>query len=117
MSDHDTATGHEEQHEHHGASRGMYILIGVFLTVVTVFEVFAPAVFSDGLELRPSPVLILALMGFAVVKAGLVAAFYMHLKYDSRSYTGIMAMATVVIAYFLWLLTFVGSGLGFDAGF
>lgn len=109
---------HDEDHdEHHGASRGLYLAIGVFLTVVTVFEVFAPRLLSNGLELRPQPSLILVLMGFAFVKAGLVGAFYMHLRYDSRSYTNIMIMASVVIAYFLWLLTFVGSGLNFNAGF
>jgi caa(3)-type oxidase subunit IV len=109
---------HDEAHEeHHGASRGLYLAIGVFLTVVTVFEVFAPRLLSNGLELRPQPALISVLMAFAFVKAGLVAAFYMHLRYDSRSYTNIMIMATVVIAYFLWLLTFVGSGVNFNAGF
>jgi caa(3)-type oxidase subunit IV len=109
---------HDEAHEeHHGASRGLYLAIGVFLTVVTVFEVFAPRLLSNGLELRPQPALISVLMAFAFVKAGLVAAFYMHLRYDSRSYTNIMIMATVVIVYFLWLLTFVGSGVNFNAGF
>ncbi len=112
---HDGAAAAE--HEHAGASRAMYIGIGVVLAAVTGFEILVPGMMSDGLDLRPPLRLILALMGFAVVKAGLVAAFYMHLRYDSRSYTALMIMAAIVVSYFLWMLTFVGSGLNFNAGF
>lgn len=99
---------------HAGAGNRTYILIGVLLTVVTVAEVFAPGLLARGDELRPSAGLIFWLLVFAFVKAGLVAAFYMHLRYDSRWYTAVMALAVVLITYFLWLLTFGGSGFGFD---
>lgn len=90
----------------HGPGVPLYVGIGVVLTVVTVFEVFAPGILSDGLDLRPPLSLVLTLLGLAFVKAGLVAAFYMHLRYDSRVYTTVMILASIVVTYFLWLLTF-----------
>lgn len=110
MTTHDTT----QEDAHAGAGNRTYILIGVALAVVTVFEVFAPGLIADGSELRPTPTLIVTLMAFAFVKAGLVAAFYMHLRYDSGWYTAVMALAVILITYFLWLLTFGGSGFGFD---
>jgi len=90
----------------HGPSVLLYVLIGLVLAGVTVFEVFLPAVLSNGVELRPTLRLVLPLLGLAFVKAGLVAAFYMHLRYDSRIYSIVMLLASLVVTYFLWLLTF-----------
>lgn len=101
---HDDSAAHAAPH--HGPGVGLYVGIGVVLTAVTVFEVFAPGLLSDGLDLRPTVSLIVTLLGLAFVKAGLVAAFYMHLRYDSRVYTTVMFLASLVTVYFLWLLTF-----------
>jgi hypothetical protein len=45
--------------------------------------------------------LVLALLAAAFLKAGLVMAYYMHLKEDSRVYAGIVLLAAVVLGYFL----------------
>ena len=102
------------EHGHEGPGVRTYWIIGVALAVATVFEVFAPSLIAEGTELRPSGSLILTLLAFAFVKAGLVAAYYMHLRYDSKWYTAVVALAIVLITYFLWLLTFVNSRFSFD---
>jgi len=108
--DHAPAAAHDA---HHGPSPWLYIGIGIVLAVVTVIEVFAPAQLSNGFDLRPTPLTVGVLLGMAFVKAGLVAAFYMHLRYDSRVYSTVMFLASLVTAYFLWLLTF-NEGFNFQ---
>jgi len=97
-----------------GGGTRLYWAIGILLAVVTAVEVYVPGLLADGTELRPSGGLVAALLAFAFVKAGLVAAFYMHLRYDSRWYSAIMALAAFLVVYFLWLLTFGRSPLDFD---
>jgi caa(3)-type oxidase subunit IV len=58
-----------------GASRRTYVLVFVALAVLTAIEV--------GVTYLPVP-RALILVPLAFVKAGLVALFYMHLKYDRR---------------------------------
>lgn len=67
----------EQEHESHPN----YIMIGVVLAIVTLLEVGITYV------ALPRTMMDLALIGFAVVKAVFVVAYYMHLKFDSRIYT------------------------------
>lgn len=100
---------------HHGPTVRAYWIVFVLLAVLTWIEIQVPTMLDTGARARPSGTLVIALMVTALFKAGLVAAFYMHLRYDSRTYTVMMIIATVVIMFFLWLLTWGTVGpLDFD---
>jgi cytochrome c oxidase subunit IV len=58
-----------------GASRRTYVLVFVALAVLTAVEI--------GVTYLPLP-RVPVLVPLALFKAGLVALFYMHLKYDKR---------------------------------
>jgi cytochrome c oxidase subunit 4 len=84
----------QEAHPTHGT--GTYWIIGVILMVVTGLEVVA-YLLEDTLG-RFTAEVILAL---SAVKFALVVMFYMHLKYDSKIFTGVFlfpaALGTLVI--------------------
>lgn len=113
MSEQPAAT--ETATPHHGPTVRAYWIVFVLLAVLTLVEIQIPAMMEAEDAVRPGAGLVIALMVTALFKAGLVAAFYMHLKYDSRTYTYMMLIATAVIVFFLWLLTWGTVGpLDFD---
>ena len=83
----------QKEHPHPGAKE--YLAIAVVLTVITAIEV---AVFYVP---QLKNVLIPTLLTLSAVKFGLVAMFYMHLKFDHRLFSWLfvvpMALAAVVI--------------------
>lgn len=85
-----------DQHAHPVGATRTYWIIGIVLVLVTAIEVsafFAEDVFGAAAN---SVVLIASAAKFV-----LVVAFYMHLKYDSRIFSGIflfpLALAALVI--------------------
>lgn len=93
MSAEAIAVSHQEHHESH-ASPGFYWLIGGILTVITAVEV---AIFYiPFLE----PVLVPVLLVLSAAKFILVVLFFMHLKYDSRIYSGLF-LSGMVLATFM----------------
>ena len=92
MSEQGHPPGHKE-HPHPGAKE--YLAIAVVLTVITAIEV---AVFYIP---QMHPVLVPTLLTMSALKFGLVAMFYMHLKFDHRLFSWLfvvpMALAVVVI--------------------
>jgi cytochrome c oxidase subunit 4 len=84
------------QDSHHSSPRYLqYVGIAVVLGALTGIEFlvvseFWPAALSD--FTRP------ILLGLTVVKAALVALFYMHLKFDSRLYSALFVGAIVILA-------------------
>jgi cytochrome c oxidase subunit 4 len=88
--------GHGVEHGHEGghASPGFYWMIGGILTVITAVEV---AIFYiPFLE----PVLVPLLLVLSAAKFLLVVMFFMHLKFDSKVFTGVF-MAGMVLAVFM----------------
>lgn len=85
-------TAHDQEH----ASIKTYVLIGLVLTIITAAEV--AVVYIPALAGVLAPLLI----GMSLGKFILVVMFYMHLKFDSRLFTGvfvaplILAIAVVV---------------------
>jgi cytochrome c oxidase subunit IV len=83
-----------DAHPVHGTKT--YWIIGGFLFVLTFLEIMC-YVYEDTLGGAATP----AILALSAAKFILVVMFYMHLKYDSRMFTGVflfpMALATLVI--------------------
>lgn len=68
---------------------GQYVLIAVILGVVTLIELWVAS-----LTAFRAPILLV----LTVIKASLVALWYMHLKFDSRLYSAMFAGAIFIFA-------------------
>lgn len=69
-----------------------YVKVGTVLTAVTIVEV---AIFYvDALR----PVLVALLIALSTLKFALVAMFYMHLKFDSRMFSGFFVSGVFLAA-------------------
>ncbi len=82
------------------ASTGFYWAIGGILTVITAVEVavfYIPAL---------HPILVPTLLILSATKFLLVVMFFMHLRYDSRVFSGVF-MAGMVLAVFMTTVLFV----------
>ncbi|MBI3740741.1 MAG: cytochrome C oxidase subunit IV family protein [Chloroflexi bacterium] len=87
------------------AAKPNYLRIFVFLAVLTAVEVFAA--FSIATPwLRVSFLLLLALS-----KAGLVAAYYMHLRFDKIAFR-VIAFGPLVLVALLTTVLFLERNLG-----
>ncbi len=104
---------HADEHAHHPTA-ATYVKIGVFLTAITVAEVWAyyipELVAAKGL-------FITLLLVMSAVKFATVVALYMHLKYDHRLFralfTGplIIAIITLISLMFLFGQLAVRTGV------
>ena len=85
-----------DQHAHPVHGTRTYWIIGGILFLITALEIAAYYV-EDALGALATPVILV----LSALKFWLVVWFYMHLKYDSRVFTGIfvfpLALATLVI--------------------
>jgi len=79
-------------HEHAEGNR-MYMLVWAWLLFLTIVEVVLAYI-----QLPTAPMLI-TLMGLSLVKAGLIVAYFMHLKFERNSL--IWAMVP------MWLLVMI----------
>ena len=94
---------HAVAQEHGHATVRTYILIAVVLALITIAEV--AALYIPGL---PVGLVITAFLLLSAIKFVLVVSFYMHLKYDSRFFTGLFGF---------FLLTAMGVAIAFIALF
>lgn len=85
-----------DQHAHPVHGTRTYWIVGAILFVVTALEIAAYYV-EDTLGSAAAPIILV----LSAMKFWLVVWFFMHLKYDSRVFSGIfvfpMALATLVI--------------------
>lgn len=99
-------TPHSTEHKAHHPSARFYVLIFFILLAVTVAEVMVTqAPFVDMFSVLPGATLI-PLLGLAAAKFLMIAAFYMHLKQDSRLFTALFAFG-LILALGMWG-TFMG---------
>jgi len=86
-----------DQHTHPTAKT--YVLIGVILAVLTAIEI--ALYYLEVGHVVPRGVAIPLLIFLSTIKFILVVMFYMHLKFDSRVFTGVflfpLALGTLVI--------------------
>jgi cytochrome c oxidase subunit 4 len=81
----------EQAHPNHTKT---YITIFVALAVLTAIEVGITMISM------PKTAMVILLLAFALVKAGLVAVYFMHLKYDAR-FLKVIAYSPLAVASIL----------------
>jgi cytochrome c oxidase subunit 4 len=102
MGDHPVDPLGEVAHSQHPSAKE-YIRIGLILAVLTASEVSLS--YWHGLN---HAILIPALMTLAFIKFVLVVLWFMHLKFDARTYSRffVMGIAGAVTLYTIVLMTF-----------
>ncbi|HEU4827711.1 MAG TPA: cytochrome C oxidase subunit IV family protein [Gemmatimonadales bacterium] len=89
-----------DPHEASHPGPGLYIKIGVVLFVLTALEVAAyevahrPGALGTFLE----PILVPVLLLLSAGKFALVAMYYMHLKQDSKLFSGLFVFPLIIAA-------------------
>src|SRR3954447_20392828 len=96
-AEHAESVVHVDEHAHAHPSDAQYVLIAAVLAFITGAEVLTYYVdfFKDHFQ-----ILLITLIPMMVIKFGIVAAFFMHLRFDNKVFrrvfvTGIV-LATIV---------------------
>src|SRR5690606_27555148 len=97
MSYDTAATGEVRQH-HVSLGPRQYVMIGVFLTVVTAIELW---VSYAGLAAAPTVILLVLL---SALKFGTVVAFFMHLRFDNQLLTRLFVFGFLLASALLLAL-------------
>jgi len=69
-------SAHAEPHEHFAGSNQLFISIWIWLLLLTGFEVFL------GYIQLPVVYMLVILMGASIIKAALIVAYFMHLRFE-----------------------------------
>ena len=74
-----TADAHAHVDEHFAGSNKLFTSIWVWLVVLTLVEIF--------LAYKPMPIhlMLIVLLGLSIIKAALIVAYFMHLKFERLS--------------------------------
>ena len=92
----------KDEHEHAHPTPGTYAKIGLVLFVLTALEVglyeltFGESAGPFGRSLEPFFIPLLLLL--SAVKFALVAMYYMHLKNDSKLFSGVFVFPIIIAA-------------------
>jgi len=104
MSTHGHAPATHEGAAHEGASVATYIRVALILTVVTGLEV--GVIYIRFL----TPIIVPLLLVMAIAKFTLVVMFFMHLRYDPRSLTGLFVGPLIIATLLaLALIALIGT--------
>jgi cytochrome c oxidase subunit IV len=82
---------HADQHEHNVMGNRLVLSVWGWLLALTGVEVFL------AYEQLPLHVMIILLMGLSLVKAGLIMAYFMHLRFEKKSLILTLVPAMVVV--------------------
>ena len=91
-------SAHVEEHEHFAGSNKLFTSIWVWLVILTLIEI--------ALAYKPmSTVLMLTiLLGLSIIKAALIVAYFMHLKFERLSL--ILTIVPMLVVCILLLFVF-----------
>jgi cytochrome c oxidase subunit IV len=95
---HDTAASGETQRHHVPLGPRQHVFIGVFLTVVTIVELWLS---YSGLN---RALMVTLLIVLSAVKFGTVVAFFMHLRFDNPVLTRLFVFGFVLASAILLAL-------------
>ena len=94
-------TAHADAHgeEHFAGTNKLFISIWVWLVALTLVEIF--------LAYRPmsTVVMLVILLGLSIIKAALIVAYFMHLKFERLSL--ILTLIPMLVVCILLLFVFV----------
>ena len=98
----------DEELAHHPSPR-KYVWVAVILAIVTAIEV--AIYYIPSIAERPA-LLIPSLLFFAVIKFIMVAAYFMHLKFDSRTFRRffITGLVIALVVFGIVLVWFFNQG-------
>src|SRR4026209_1003388 len=89
---------HAHAEEHFASSNKLYISIGGWLVALTLVEIF--------LASKPMPIhlILLVLLGLSIIKAALIVAYFMHLKFERLSL--ILTLVPMLVVCIMLLFVF-----------
>jgi cytochrome c oxidase subunit IV len=90
-----------EEMEHHGATPAAFMKVWITLLVLTGVEVFL------AYEQVPLMIMLTALLGLSIVKAALIIAYFMHLKFERLSL--FLTLFPMLVFCILLMLIFLGD--------
>lgn len=90
-----------EANSKHAISLRTFVAVFAVLALITLVEILL----ADSQGGIANPALTPAFLFFSLAKASLVAAFFMHLKVDSKFYTAIFLFPAVMLLIFALLAT------------
>jgi cytochrome c oxidase subunit 4 len=91
-------TAHAHAEEHFAGSNKLFISIWGWLVALTLVEIF--------LAYKPMPIhlMLLVLLGLSIIKAGLIVAYFMHMKFERLSL--ILTIVPMLIVCIMLLFVF-----------
>ena len=91
-------TAHAHAEEHFAGSNKLFISIWVWLVGLTLVEIF--------LAYKPMPIhlMLIVLLGLSIIKAALIVAYFMHLKFERLSL--ILTIVPMLVVCILLLFVF-----------
>ena len=95
-------SAHAETHEHFAGSNKLFTFVWIWLLVLTGFEVFL------GYIHLPVVYMLVILMGASIVKAALIVAYFMHLRFERLNLI-LTIVPAVVICICLLMVFFPDS--------
>jgi cytochrome c oxidase subunit IV len=95
-------SAHAEPHEHFAGSNKLFISVWIWLLVLTGFEVLL------GYIQLPIHYMLTILLGASIVKAALIVAYFMHLRFERLNLI-LTIVPAVVICICLLLVFFPDS--------
>ena len=91
----------EEIALHEGASTLTFTKVWIFLLLFTGLEVFL------GYEQFPTMIMLTALLGISIMKAALIIAYFMHLKFERLSL--FLTLFPMLVFCIIMMLVFLGD--------
>jgi len=91
-------TAHAHAEEHFAGSNKLFISIWVWLVALTLVEIF--------LAYKPMPIhlMLIVLLGLSIIKAALIMAYFMHLKFERLSL--ILTLVPMLLVCIMLLFVF-----------
>ncbi len=91
-------TAHAHVEEHFAGSNKLFISIWVWLVALTLVEIF--------LAYKPMPIhlMLIVLLGLSIIKAALIVAYFMHLKFERLSL--VLTLIPMLVVCILLLFVF-----------